>query len=83
MYKIIPYSLSNMTTEMISISEYRKNISLFTKRASEQNICFIVTSHGKPVGEYRPMTSDNIVIQRKFNQSFLEEMTRAESEPNL
>lgn len=72
-----------MTTEMISLSEYRKNISLFTKRASEQNICFIVTSHGKPVGEYRPMTSDNIVIQRKFNQSFLEEMTRAESEPNL
>ena len=68
---------------MISLSEYRKNISLFTKRASEQNICFIVTSHGKPVGEYRPLEAKDIKVTTKYSQDFIDELAEIEKEPTL
>ncbi len=69
-----------MTTEMISLSEYRKNISLFTKRANEQNICFIVTSHGKPVGEYRPLEAKDVKITTKYSQDFINELAEMEKD---
>lgn len=67
-----------MTTEMISLSEYRKNISLYTKRANEKNICFIITSHGKPVWEYRPIEAKDIKITTKYSQGFIDELAEME-----
>ncbi len=71
-----------MTTEMISLSEYRKNISICTKRANEQNICFIITSHGKPVGEYKPLGKKDIIITTKYSQDFIDELAEIEKEPS-
>ncbi len=69
-----------MTTEMISISEYRKNISLFTERASKTNTCFIITSHGKAIGEYRPLKPTDVEIKRKYSQAFIDELAEIEKE---
>lgn len=71
-----------MTTEMISLSEYRKHISLFTKKANEKNICYIVTVHGKPIGEYRPLTIDNTDTPRKYSQTFIDDLKESEKEYN-
>jgi len=69
-----------MTTEMISISEYRKNISLFTERASKTNTCFIITSHGKAIGEYRPLTPKDVKITTKYSQDFIDELAEMEND---
>jgi hypothetical protein len=73
-------SFLTMTTELISLSEYRKNISVFTKRANEQNICFIITSHGKPVGEYRPLEEKDLKITTKYSQEFIDELAEIEKD---
>jgi hypothetical protein len=49
-----------MTTELISLNEYRKNISVLWKRAKEQNIKYIVLSYSKPIFEVNPVM-DNII----------------------
>lgn len=72
-----------MTTEMISISEYRKNISLLTDRASKTNTSFIITSHGKAVGEYRPLSAKDITVQTKYSQDFIDELAEIENQPTL
>lgn len=71
-----------MTTEMISISEYRKNISLFTDRANKTNTCFIITSHGKAIGEYRPLKPSDVEVKRKYSQAFIDELAEIEKEPS-
>ncbi len=72
-----------MTTELISISEYRKNISMFTEKATKTNTCFIITAHGKPIGEYRPLNSGDVVIKSKYSQDFIDELAEIEKEPNI
>ncbi len=67
-----------MTTEMISISEYRKNISLLTDRASKTNTSFIITSHGKAIWEYRPLGEKDIVVRSKYSQTFIDELAEME-----
>jgi len=74
----ISNSQKTMTTEIVSLSEYRKNISVFTKRANEQNICFIITSHGKPVWEYKPLSPKDIKITTKYSQDFIDELAEME-----
>lgn len=73
---------NTMTTEMISISEYRKNISLFTDKASKTNTCFIITSHGKAIGEYRPLKPSDVEVKRKYSQAFIDELAEIEKEPS-
>lgn len=72
-----------MTTELISISEYRKNISMFTDRATKTNTCFIITAHGKPIGEYRPLHPGDVVVTSKYSQDFIDELAEIEKEPTL
>lgn len=67
---------------MISISEYRKNISLFTDKASKTNTCFIITSHGKAIGEYRPLKPSDVEVKRKYSQAFIDELAEIEKEPS-
>jgi len=47
-----------MTTQLISLAEYRKNISKLWKKAQQENIRYIILSHSKPVLEVRPITED-------------------------
>ena len=49
-----------MTTELISLNEYRKNISVLWKRAREQNIKYIVLSYSEPVFEVNPVINNEI-----------------------
>jgi hypothetical protein len=65
---------------MITLSEYRKNISAYTKQATEQHICFIITSHGKPVWEYKPLNQSDIKITTKYSQDFIDELAEIEKE---
>ena len=44
-----------MTTQLISLAEYRKNISKLWKKAQQENIRYIVLSHSKPIFEVRPI----------------------------
>lgn len=43
-----------MNTKLITLSDYRKNLSRYTREAKEQNLFYIVMIHGKPVFEVRP-----------------------------
>lgn len=49
-----------MTTEIITLGEYRKNISSLWKKAKEKNIKYLVMVHGKPAFEVNPLF-DNII----------------------
>ncbi len=47
-----------MTTKYLSLSEYRNNISRFTREAQEKNIRYIILIHAKPAFEVRPVEED-------------------------
>ena len=49
-----------MTTELISLNEYRKNISVLWKRAKEQNIKYVVLSYSKPIFEVNPVMDNRV-----------------------
>lgn len=49
-----------MTTELINIWEYRKNISTLWRKSREKNIRYLVCVHGKPVFEMNPVKDNKI-----------------------
>lgn len=49
-----------MTTQLINIWEYRKNISNLWKKAEKENIKYLVMVHGKPAFEVRPVSHNNV-----------------------
>ena len=49
-----------MTTELISLNEYRKNISTLWKKAQKENIKYVVLSHSKPIFEVNPLQSNKM-----------------------
>ncbi len=51
-----------MTTKIIGIKEYRKNITSLWKEAREKNIRYIVMYHSKPVFEVNPLQDEDELI---------------------
>ncbi len=49
-----------MTTELISLNEYRKNISTLWKKAQKENIKYVVLAHSKPIFEVNPLHGNQI-----------------------
>ena len=49
-----------MTTELISLNEYRKNISTLWKKAQRENIKYVVLSHSKPIFEVNPLHTSTL-----------------------
>ncbi|QFR39015.1 hypothetical protein A9Q91_02160 [Candidatus Gracilibacteria bacterium 28_42_T64] len=47
-----------MTTKIISLNEYRKNLSTLWKQSRENDIKYIVMVHSKPVFEVNPIKED-------------------------
>lgn len=58
-----------MTTKLISLNEFRSNLSNIWKQAKKKNEKYIVMVHSKPVLEVRP------VRQRDFTRDFLDAIT--------
>ncbi len=48
-----------MTTKIIGIKEYRKNITTLWKEAREKNIRYIVMYHTQPVFEVTPLQDED------------------------
>jgi len=44
-----------MNTKLITLSDYRKNLSRYSKEAREHNLLYIIMVHGKPVLEVKPV----------------------------
>jgi hypothetical protein len=51
-----------MTTKIIGIKEYRKNITSLWKEARKKNIRYIVMYHSKPVFEVNPLQDEDELI---------------------
>ena len=49
-----------MTTQLISLNEYRRNISTLWKKAQKENIKYIVLSHSKPIFEVNPLMTNEV-----------------------
>ncbi len=43
-----------MNTKLVTLSDYRKNLSRYAKDAQEFDVQYIVMVHGKPVLEVKP-----------------------------
>ena len=72
-----------MTTEMISLSEYRKNLSSLYQKSQDKQIAYIVTVHGKPVWNISPIKQEDIRITTKYSQDFIDELREIEAEPSI
>ncbi len=55
-----------MTTQLISLNNYRKNISTLWKKWKEENIKYIVMVHSEPVFEVIP------IMNNSFDENMLE-----------
>ena len=67
-----------MTTEMISLSEYRKNLSALYQKSQDEQIIYIVTVHGKPVWNITPIKKEDIQVTTKYSQDFIDELAEME-----
>lgn len=50
-----------MTIEMISLSEYRKNISKLIENVQIEDVEYLITVHGKPVGIFSKPRGQKII----------------------
>lgn len=58
-----------MTTKLISLNEFRSNLSTIWKQAKKKNEKYIVMVHSKPVLEVRPIRN------KDFTRDFLERIS--------
>ena len=73
-----------MTTQYLSLSTYRNNISRYTREAQEKNIRYIILIHAKPAFEVRPLEDDTgeLVYPEGAHEKWLiarEELARGET----
>ncbi len=73
-----------MTTQYITLSDYRNNISRYTQEAREKRIVYVVLVHSKPAFEVRPVEDDQreLVYPEWAHEKWLEaraELERGES----
>ena len=47
-----------MTTQYLTLSDYRNNISRYTREAQEKHIIYTILIHSKPAFEVRPVVDD-------------------------
>lgn len=69
-----------MTTQYITLSDYRNNISRYTREAREKGISYVVLIHSRPAFEVRPVKDDQreLVYPEWAHEKWLE--ARAELE---
>ena len=48
-----------MTTQYLTLSDYRTNLSRYTREAQEKQISYIILVHSKPVFEVKPILDDS------------------------
>ncbi len=52
-----------MTTKLVGIKEFRKNIAQLTKRGRRGNLRYIVLNRNTPVFEVRPLNVDDVILE--------------------
>ena len=74
-----------MTTELISLNEFRKNVSSIWKKAQRENKKYIVLVHSKPVMEIKPIFDNKIeeVKPEPWEIKATKEYEKAKKEGNL
>ena len=53
-----------MTTKLIGIKEFRRNLTKVSKEAQTKNVYFIVMRHSKPVMKVLPMTRKELELEK-------------------
>ena len=53
-----------MTTKLIGIKEFRKNITKIWKEARINNVRYVVMYHSKPVMEVNPINEKEFIFER-------------------
>jgi hypothetical protein len=60
-----------MNTKLITLSDYRKNLSSYTREAKEKNLFYIIMVHGKPAFEVRTVREDLYLESKEYkNESW-------------
>lgn len=53
-----------MTTQIIGIKEFRKNLTSIWKKAQKENKQFIVMNHSKPILEVNPIQEEHLIFKQ-------------------
>lgn len=53
-----------MTTKVIGIKEFRKNITNIWKNSRKENIRYIVTHHSTPILEVNPINEEELILEQ-------------------
>lgn len=57
-----------MLTKIISLKDYRQNITKLWKEANEKQIRYIVLHHSKPILDVRPYADEEIVFDDDLSE---------------
>lgn len=68
-----------MTTKLIALSEYRKNLSRYAREAQTHQIQYIVMVHGKPVFEVRPAQEELFLESTAYRNEQWDEFSSPEA----
>lgn len=53
-----------MTTKVIGIKKFRQNMTSLWKEAKKKNIRFIVLHHSQPVFEVKPLSEEELILEK-------------------
>ena len=53
-----------MTTKLVGIKEFRKNLTKFSKEAQTKNVHFIVMRHSVPLMRVSPMSAKELELEQ-------------------
>lgn len=52
-----------MLTKVISLKDYRQNITSLWKEAKKNNVCYVVLHHSKPILEVKPFPEEELIFE--------------------
>lgn len=68
-----------MNTKLITLSDYRKNLSRYTREAVKENLSYIIMVHGKPALEVRPAREDMYLESPEYKNEIWDSFDSPES----
>ncbi len=56
-----------MTTKLIGVKEFRRNIATYSRHAQEKGVRFIILNKNTPIFEVRPLTKKDVILEELLN----------------
>lgn len=66
-----------MTTKLIGVKEFRKNMSKLSKGSKRKKVCYIIMNHAVPMWKVEPVENEDDLIDQLLLERYAKEIAKA------